>query len=528
MMPGPTQQEEDRKSRKELRKLQREAEKLKVQEVENDQKDLVVSVSGDGGIMATIESYGVLPLHQSQFTEGPKYIELRDLSDESYVGKHVWVRGRLHRSRMKGKLCFFILRLQDYKVQNVLSVGERTPKEMLAFVSSISKESVIDVFGQVLKSPVLIEGCNPGTIEIHCEKVFVVSSALATLPLQIEDAMRADDDETTLSRVNQDTRLDNRCIDLRTPVNQAIYRVEAGVVRFFMEYLTKAGFVNIHTPKMISAASEGGANVFKVSYFSGSAYLAQSPQLYKQMAIAADFERVFTVGAVFRAEDSNTHRHLTEFVGLDLEMAFKNHYHEVVDLIADMFVNMFRGLQREYQTEIQTICQQYHSEPFEFLEPTLRLQYQEGIRMLQDAGWEIGDLDDLSTPAEKFLGKLVKEKYHTDFYILDKFPLDIRAFYTMPHPTDKNYSNSYDFFMRGEEIMSGAQRIHDATLLTERAKHHGVDVEKIKAYIDAFRYGCPPHAGGGIGLERVTMLFLGLDNIRKTSMFPRDPKRLTP
>ncbi|KAH8871714.1 Aspartate--tRNA ligase, cytoplasmic [Schistosoma japonicum] len=158
----------------------------------------------------------------------------------------------------------------------------------------------------------------------------------------------------------------------------------------------------------------------------------------------------------------------------------------------------------------------------------LRLQYREAIRMLQSAGWEIGDLDDLNTSAEKFLGKLIKEKYHTDFYILDKFPLDIRAFYTMPHPTDKGYSNSYDFFMRGEEIMSGAQRIHDPVLLAERATHHKVDLEKIKAYIDAFRYGCPPHAGGGIGLERVTMLFLGLDNIRKTSMFPRDPKRLTP
>ncbi|CAH8856308.1 unnamed protein product [Trichobilharzia szidati] len=291
-MSEATPQDDDRKSKKALRKLQRETEKLKIHETGDDQKIPVLSTLTSNGVLETTEAYGLLPLHQSQFTQGPKYTELRDLSKESLVDQHVWVRGRLHRSRMKGKLCFFILRLQDYRVQNVLSVGEKTPKEMLAFVSSISKESVIDVYGKVVKSPVLIEGCNPGTIEIHCEKVFVVSSALATLPLQIEDAMRPEDDETTLSRVNQDTRLDNRCIDLRTPVNQAIYRVEAGVVRFFMEYLTKAGFVNIHTPKMISAASEGGANVFKVSYFSGSAYLAQSPQLYKQMAIAADFEKV--------------------------------------------------------------------------------------------------------------------------------------------------------------------------------------------------------------------------------------------
>ncbi|VDP96154.1 unnamed protein product [Echinostoma caproni] len=327
-------QAQEKLSKKALRKLNRGVEKLSTE-------DLIHRIESASA------RYGVLPLHQSQCKNGPEYVDLRQLASVYLENKHVWIRGRLHRSRMKGKLCFFVVRFQDFRVQNVLSVSPETPKEMLTFVAGISKESIVDVYGCVKTSPVVIEGCHPDKVEIHAERVYVVSAALPTLPLQIEDAMRAEDDETALSRVNQDTRLDNRCIDLRTPVNQAIYRVEAGVVRFFMDYLTKAGFVNIHTPKMISAASEGGANVFKVSYFSGSAYLAQSPQLYKQMAIAADFGRVFTVGAVFRAEDSNTHRHLTEFVGLDLEMAFKNHYHEVVDLIADMFVNMFKGLQKE-------------------------------------------------------------------------------------------------------------------------------------------------------------------------------------
>ncbi|TGZ75891.1 hypothetical protein CRM22_000133 [Opisthorchis felineus] len=526
MSEAPAIPSEVKLSKKELRKLNRGMEKLSADD--HPQELPVVTVDGDGGLESATAAYGMLPLHQSQYKKGPNFVELKDVAQETHVDQYIWIRGRLHRSRMKGKLCFFVVRFQDYRIQNVLSASERTPKEMLAFVAGIPKESIIDLYGCVKKSPVLIEGCNPDTVEIHCERVYVVSAALPTLPLQIEDAMRPEDDETVLSRVHQDTRLDNRYIELRTPVNQAIYRVEAGCVRFFMDYLTKAGFVNIQTPKMISAASEGGANVFKVSYFSGSAYLAQSPQLYKQMAIAADFGRVFTIGAVFRAEDSNTHRHLTEFVGMDIEMAFKNHYHEVVDLIADMFVNMFKGLQREFASEIDTIRKQYKSEPFQFLEPTLRLEYREGIQMLREAGWDLGDLDDLTTPAEKFLGRLIKQKYGTDFYILDKFPLDIRAFYTMPHPTEKEFSNSYDFYMRGEEIMSGAQRIHDPALLTERALHHGVEIEKIKSYIDAFRYGCPPHAGGGIGLERVTMLFLGLDNIRKTSMFPRDPKRLTP
>jgi len=322
--------------------------------------------------------------------------------------------------------------------------------------------------------------------------------------------------------------LDNRILDLRTPTNQAIFRLQAGVCALFRETLAKSGFVEIHTPKIISAASEGGANVFKVSYFKGSAYLAQSPQLYKQMAIAADFDRVFTVGGVFRAEDSNTHRHLTEFVGLDLEMAFKFHYHEALDTIGNLFTSIFRGLRDRYQNEISTVNVQFPHEPFKFLDPPLRLEFPEAVQMLREAGVEMGDEDDLSTPAEKLLGRLVKAKYDTDFFILDKFPLAVRPFYTMPDPTNPKYSNSYDMFMRGEEILSGAQRIHDPNFLTERAKLHQIDLSTIAAYIDSFRYGCPPHAGGGIGMERVCMLYLGLDNIRKTSMFPRDPKRITP
>jgi aspartyl/asparaginyl-tRNA synthetase len=262
--------------------------------------------------------------------------------------------------------------------------------------------------------------------------------------------------------------------------------------------------------------------------YAGSAYLAQSPQLYKQMAIAADFDKVFTIGAVFRAEDSNTHRHLTEFTGLDLEMAFNYHYHEVMLTIGNLFTEIFKGLRDQFRREIEIVGQQFSVDPFTFLDPPLVLQYEDGRKLLAEAGVEVGPEEDLSTPAEKLLGRLVKAKYDTDFYILDKYPLAVRPFYTMPDPDNPKQSNSYDMFMRGEEIISGAQRVHDPQLLTERAKHHGIDLNKIASYIDAFKYGCPPHAGGGIGLERVVMLYLGLDNIRKTAMFPRDPKRITP
>ncbi|XP_063986009.1 aspartate--tRNA ligase, cytoplasmic isoform X1 [Diachasmimorpha longicaudata] len=513
-------------SKKALKKQQKEAEKAAkkaahkaqtAQEPVEDAEDISVGRYGQLGLIRSAETH-----------EDRKFVDVKDLEPQ-IKDQTVWLRGRLHTSRAKGKQCFIVIRQQSSTVQGLAAVNERISKQMIKFISNISKESIIDIKALVKTVPSKIESCTQKDVEVHIDELYVVSASKPQLPLQIEDAARPENDDTGLQiKVNQDTRLDNRILDLRTPANQAIFRVEAGVCKLFRDILTNKGFVEIHTPKIISAASEGGANVFTVSYFKGSAYLAQSPQLYKQMAIAADFDKVFTVGAVFRAEDSNTHRHLTEFVGLDLEMAFKYHYHEVVDTIGQMFTELFRGLQEDYADEIAAVRQQYKVEPFRFLDPPLKLEFPQAIKLLAEAGVVLGEEDDLSTPDEKLLGKLVKAKYDTDFYILDKYPLAVRPFYTMPDPNNAKASNSYDMFMRGEEIISGAQRIHDPDFLTERAKHHGIDIEKIKAYIDAFRYGCPPHAGGGIGMERVVMLYLGLDNIRKVSMFPRDPKRITP
>lgn len=501
-------------------------------------------------------AYGDMKLIQSDGLTSRSLIPIKNVQ-ATLVGQQIWIRGRLHSSRCKGKQAFFVLRQQHFTIQAILRVAEGTSvtKEMINFASGISKESIIDVYGLVKTAPVRIESCSQSDVELELSQLFVVSRSDARLAVQIEDLSRSEAEivaemeklklkadqarvkknaagdatkEVLTIRVDQDTRLNNRVIDLRTVTNQAIFRFESGVTNLFRESLNKRGFIEIHTPKIINAASEGGANVFEVSYFKSKAYLAQSPQFYKQMAIAADFDKVYTVGAVFRAEDSNTHRHLTEFVGLDLEMAFSFDYHEVVELIGDTFVDIFKGLEEKYSTEIATIHRQYPAEPFKFLEKTLVLKFPDAVSILREAGAEMGDEDDLTTANEKLLGKLVLEKYQTDFYILDKFPLAVRPFYTMPDPRDTRYSNSYDMFMRGEEITSGAQRIHDEQLLRERATHHGIKLETIEPYIKAFKYGCPPHAGGGIGLERVTMLYLGLDNIRKTSMFPRDPKRLEP
>jgi len=482
------------------------------------------------------QSYGTYGLmHSGAAFESKKDIEFTPIEklDESYDGKLVWIRGRLHTSRVKPKNCFIAIRHQIYTIQACGFANAEFTKEMIKFIGDVQKESIVDVQGTVSKVPKPITSCTQSNIEIQIKQFFIVSAVTDRLPLQIEDASRpadqqSDDPNSQFPTVNLDTRLDNRVLDLRTPTSQSIFKVQAAICHAFRIALVNRGFVEIHTPKIISATSEGGANVFEVSYFKGSAYLAQSPQLYKQMAIAGDFDKVFTIGAVFRAEDSNTHRHLTEFVGLDLEMAFKFHYHEAMHTVANSMIEVFKHLQANNQSEIETIRKQYASEPFLFTEEPLVLQFHEGVAMLRESGEEQGDEDDLSTPLEKKLGALVREKYKTDFYILDKFPLAVRPFYTMPDPDNKRYSNSYDMFMRGEEILSGAQRIHDSTLLTERAKHHQINISKIQSYIDAFKYGCPPHAGGGIGLERVTMLFLGLKNIRLSSLFPRDPKRLTP
>jgi nondiscriminating aspartyl-tRNA synthetase len=330
----------------------------------------------------------------------------------------------------------------------------------------------------------------------------------------------------------QRVRLNNRIVDLRTRPSQSIFRIQSGICNLFRSYLDSQGFIEIHTPKLQGGATESGATVFELNYFGRPAFLAQSPQLAKQMAIAADFERVYEIGAVFRAEDSNTPRHLTEYTGLDLEMALEEHYDEALTIIDGMFKNLWKGIYDRYQPEIDLISQFYPQERVQWLEETPRVTFAEGVQMLLDDGWVNEDgtpptkYEDLATRAEVRLGALVKQKYNTDYYILDKFPASARPFYTMPDPSDDRITNSFDIFMRGQEIVSGGQRIHDSKFLDKRLKSNGIKPDTMTEYLEGFRWGAPPHAGCGIGLERLTFLFLNLGNIRLASMFPRDPKSL--
>lgn len=319
-------------------------------------------------------------------------------------------------------------------------------------------------------------------------------------------------------------------MDLRVPANNAIMRIQSAVCRLFRESLYDQGFVEIHTPKLIAGESESGAGVFTTDYFGTTACLAQSPQLYKQMAISSDLERVFEIGPVFRAEKSHTRRHLCEFTGLDLEMAIKDHYTETLEVIHNLFKHIFNGLETQHAKELEIIREQYASEAVTFTEEPCVLHWPEAMEILKENGFDMGDeMGDLNGAMELALGSAVKEKYGTDFFILDKYPSVIRPFYTMPDPDDGRYSNSYDIFIRGQEICSGAQRCHDPDLVVEILREKGVEAgEGLQKYIESFRHGVSPHAGAGIGLERVVFLYLGLDNVRKASMFPRDPNRCTP
>ena len=328
--------------------------------------------------------------------------------------------------------------------------------------------------------------------------------------------------------VKMNTRLDNRVFDLRVPTTQAIFKLQSGVAHLFREYLDSKNFIEIHSPKLIGGASEGGSNVFKFKYFNQDACLAQSPQLYKQMCIISDFKRVYEIGPVFRAENSFTSRHLCEFTGLDIEMEIKEHFFEVLDILGELFYFIFNGLNQRYAKELEIVNNQYPFEPLILTPEVLKLPWVEGIKLLTENGYKQDINEDLDTDNEKALGRLVHEKYKTDFYILYGYPKSARPFYTMPDPKDDNFTNSFDAFIRGEEVLSGAQRIHDYDLLLQKIKEKEINPETLSDYLNAFKLGAPAHGGAGIGLERVVKLFIGLGNIKKCVLFPRDPKRLRP
>ncbi|GMI09658.1 hypothetical protein TrRE_jg11349 [Triparma retinervis] len=536
---APSAKNAEKAAKKAAAKAEKEAKKVANRKAREEAEKLkAAKLAGVGQ-----ENYGKMEPIKSQVITKKIWTNIKDLT-AAKEGTEVTIRGHMQASRPMGKGVFAVIRSALYTVQTVAFEGTNgVTKDMVQFIGKVTNESIVDVTGIVTCPSDKVEKCTQKDVEIQV-KSFHITVESTTLPFQMEDACRPDAEKETdvgeytgeekesadgLIRVGQETRLNYRWLDLRTPANQSIFRVEGMVGMLFREILMSKGFTEIHTPKIIGGASEGGSDVFNLDYFGRPACLAMSPQLHKQICAACSgFERVFECGPVFRAENSNTRRHLCEFNGMDLEMAINEHYYEVLEVFSDLFIGIFDGLNERCKDELERVREQHPFEDLKYLRPTLRLTYAEGCALLRGAGINQGDLDDLSTENERKLGEIVREKYETDFFIMDEYPLSVRPFYTMPHPKDPKLSNSYDIFIRGQEILSGAQRIHLPDLLEERAKAHGIPMDSISAYLDSFKHGALPHGGGGIGLERVVMLFLGLPNIRKASFFPRDPKRISP
>jgi aspartyl-tRNA synthetase len=558
MVEGPDGQMMSKKAHKKLmKKLEKDKKKAETKKkVESNQKskkndeELEEYVKDPNDPSA--DKFGDLGLIDSscdpevRFTK--KYVRVRDLN-ESIKDQEVVVRARVHRTTGKGGAAFLVLRENFYTSQACIFVEDDISKGMVEYARRIPKESIVQIKGLVHMPDAPIKKCTQ-QVELLIKEIWTLHKSVPRLPFNLDDAANVvenqldeDDNNKDESKqeeqkqergvkktivVGQNTRLNNRIIDLRVPANQAIMRISAGICRYFRNFLEDREFIEIHSPKILGGTSEGGAEVFRLNYFEQPACLAQSPQLYKQMGVICDLDRVFEIGPVFRAEDSNTPRHLCEFTGLDLEMSFNDHYFEVVDVICELFESIFKNLGEKYKKEIDVVREQYPFEDFKFKTPVPRIKFSDACDMLKESGFEQNPHKDLETENEKELGRLIKEKYDTDFFVCYNYPKEARPFYSMLNPADPEYTNSYDFFMRGEEILSGAQRVHDPEMVRKRAIEKEIPPETIKDYIECFQYGAQPHAGGGIGLERVLKLYLGIHNIRKCSMFPRDPKRLFP
>lgn len=535
-------------------KAKKEAEKAKRAAEHQANQAAAKAAAGNSEDLAK-DNYGDAPPKLSS-----DRLHIKDTSDED-VGKTVKVRAWIQNSRMQGaKMAFVELREEgNWAIQGVVAASpEGTPvsRQMVKWIGSLHLESFVLVEGRMEKPLEAVKSVRVSGYELHITKCYLIAPGpevlgmglvVANKPVTNFDDEEADVDEASkaVEAVSLDgqpsasmaTHLNNPAMHKRAPVQQAIADVRMTTRKLFADYLDRQGFRQFEPPCLIGAASEGGSNVFGLTYFDKRAYLAQSPQFYKQYEIAGGRKRVYCIGPVFRAENSNTPRHMTEFTGLDLEMEIEESYVEVLEMLEGVLLYIFRGLAERCAEQIALIRTVYPSEEFLLPEPgkEVRLTFAQGQALLRAEGpaefRNVSDSEDMSTPQEKALGALIRRKYKTDFYVLDKFPEGARPFYALEDPDDGSVTNAFDFFMRGQEILSGGQRIHDARLLEARIRKKGIDPASvgIKEYVDVFRSaGVPPHGGGGIGLDRVVAWYLNLPSVHLTSYYPRTPKRLVP
>jgi aspartyl-tRNA synthetase len=418
--------------------------------------------------------------------------------------KEVTLCGWVHEIRDLGNVKFLILRDREGFIQVMAKKGLCEDK-ILEKIAKISKESVIELKGKVKKSPQAPRG-----VEIIPSSLNVISPAKTPLPLDVTQKVSAD----------LDTRLDNRFMDLRKPEIAAIFKLRAKVIEAGRKFLREEGFIEIYTPKIIASASEGGTDLFPISYFDKDAFLAQSPQLYKQMMMATGFDRVFEITPYFRAEEHDTRRHLNEVTAIDIEMAFIQSEDDVMDILEGMTVEMIKEASISKEAK-------FLGKEIAIPKKAKRITYDNALNLLEkEAGRKIPWGEDLDREAEKLLGSIMKEKFNMELYFITKYPLEAKPFYAMPD-TDKKYSRSFDLGYRGVEISSGGQRVHQYDLLEKMLKAKGLKPESFEFYLNAFKYGMPPHGGFGFGIDRIMMQLLEV-GIREVVLFPRDRHRLTP
>ena len=429
----------------------------------------------------------------------------RTLSSElpGLVGGCVRLEGWVHRVRDLGGIRFLLLRDRSGMAQVVMPPG--------LDLQGIGCEWVVRVEGVVRREPRA-----PGGLEVQAERIEAVSAAEPP-PLDVYKPLSA-------GAYRLDTLLDNRAVSLRIPEVLDVFRVQAEILRAYRAFLNSRGFVEIATPKLVLAGAEGGAALFHVNYFEADACLGQSPQLYKQMMVGSGLDRVFEVGHAYRAEKSETSRHLAEFVSLDFEMGFIEGVGDVMDMLADLMRTMLQSAAANCAGELKR-----RGVALPAADAIPQIAFPEAVRILRERfGKEDGLHGDLDTEGEQLIGRWAQEELGSPLLFVTGYATDVRPVYTMPLCEEPARSASFDLLYGGVEIATGGQRIHEYARLVESFRSRGLDPDSYADYLAAFRYGMPPHGGMGMGLERLTKQMLGLANVKEASLFPRDRHRLRP
>ena len=425
----------------------------------------------------------------------------------SKSGEAVRVCGWVERLRDQKKMQFLIVRDHTGSAQVVHEKSSNA--ELAATITSLTTESAVEITGRVILNPVV----KLGGLEIVAESVTVVSKADTPLPL---------DENTGL-----ETRLDWRFLDLRNPQNLLIFKVQTAAEHAMRSFWMSEGFIEVHSPKFMGSASESGAELFEVKYFDRKAYLAQSPQFYKQMAMAAGFDRVFEIGPVFRANPSFTSRHDTEFTSVDVEISWIDSHEEVMQLEERWLRHVLQAVEAEYGGEIKATF------GTEIVVPELpfpRVTMAEAYEILEQMGHRTGrgEKGDLDHEGELLLCRHFQEKTGHEFVFVTEYPSVVRPFYHMRPEGKPHLTKSFDLLWKGLEVTTGAQREHRYDILVAQAREKGLSPEPIQYYLDFFRFGCPPHGGYGFGLTRMLMVMLGAKSVREVTYLYRGVNRLTP